>query len=222
MELYKETFWTSDLEILTISKLPETIKIKIKKELNRLEDEYSNFKNTKFTIERFYNKELKPFTRLTLPEVITFSRYNTKSEKPDVTGLMKGLAIQRIKDIILMDNQVSSEFAISFGKDILVHGFPINLKEFNVSFPCGCVFTSENGTKRRGNHVHTKYKHKIKRVTVISPFAVYTIDADYWATRILANPCLAFSDSVPSCYRVLLYKKSLFGKYKLVTSQKEI
>jgi hypothetical protein len=122
-------------------------------------------------------------------DVLEFAQYRGRGEDPDFTGLMKGLAIREISQIL--QKYKFDHYTIDFGRDIMTVNRQIHLKEahskLGIELTNGCAFTSGNWDSERGNHITVEKPHDFLTISVISQ-EFNPVYCDMMATKIFSNP----------------------------------
>lgn len=216
IRLLKLKRWTSDLEIYVKEDSLDFRPIfnDIDSVLVELENKYSNFNvhtsyPSRIRIEWDKSKDLNEIkkliesdyiflyclecNKLSIDEIMKFINYN--KDNIDMTGILKGYAIQRIYQVLI---KYSKSFLINFGGDIL--GYHVDekikievhkdLKTSTQYLGSGNFvhFSSGNYSEDRGEHIIGAEKY-IKGTTAVSK-ELMPIRADYFATLSMTDASL--------------------------------
>jgi hypothetical protein len=205
MTIIKE-YWTSKFNLyakgIPVSKRDQ-VKMEIDRLLNYIEYEFSSFRSdsmvSKYNSGELNNSNLLNWDYIcskddTLRSMIyKFASYK-HDDTLDFTGILKGLALEKIKDKLIEFGAIS--YLVDFGGDIIGHNIKSNIKvndNFNI-LKSGdfSIFTSGN-TEKRGDHIILKDKHDYSTVTIVMN-KINPLLADYYATSIYSDTSFAIHD----------------------------
>jgi len=191
---FLEKIWTSDLSITgTENPVGDQALLEIKTVIDTIEElfpsKHGRYVDRGKSVMRLCETVVKTDGSglLSYVDLLEFVNYTSPQ---DFTGLMKGLAIQAISDVLLKGGEKS--FTISFGSDVMTVNRPVTLvskynPKFKIELGNGCAFTSGNDVMERGNHVKVYEENPYVVIHLIDDTGFRPVFCDFAATHIYSK-----------------------------------